>query len=163
MNRKRNYSAIVALIIAVVGGGIAAKNILEGRTAVNYASREQQLIVLINDYRSAHHLGKLIMNTQLGLSANEHSRDMLRKGYFDHRGFPQRVRKYRNASYVGENISWGTGGFGKPDGVLSLWRSSPPHKKVLLTARFTRIGVGMVEGKFFGQNGAVITTANFSN
>lgn len=163
VDKKKNYSVIVALIIAVIGGGVAAKNILEGKSAVSYASREQQLIVLINNYRVAHHLNRVTLSTGLSRSAREHSEDMLRNGYFDHRGFPQRVRKYRHASYVGENISWGTGDFGKPKGTLSLWQSSPPHKKILLTARFTRVGVGMVSGTFFGQGNAVITTANFSN
>lgn len=163
MNKKRNYSVIVALIIAVIGGGVAAKNILEGKSAVSSASREQQLIVLINNYRVSHHLHRVTLSNGLTLSARAHSRDMLANGYFDHRGFPQRVRKYRHASYVGENIAWGTGDFGEPSGVLSLWRSSPPHKKILLTARFTRVGVGIASGTFFGQSDAVLTTANFSN
>lgn len=159
----KNLSIIIALLIAIVGGSIVAKNILEGKTASTTASKEQQLVVLINNYRKTHHLKALTINPGLSSAAREHSQDMLDKGYFDHRGFPQRVRKYRNANYVGENIAWGTGGYGDPSGVLSLWRSSPEHNKIMLTARFSHVGVGMISGTFSNQRNAVVTTADFSN
>lgn len=102
------------------------------------------------------------MSVGLTRAAVEHSQDMINRDYFDHSGFPQRVRRYKAASYLGENIAYGSGGFAQPSGILSLWRASPPHKKILLTAKFRQVGIGMATGDLFGQT-ETATTADFSS
>lgn len=155
---------LLAMFIAIIVGGVVAKHILEGTSGVVSArTHEAEVVKLINKYRIAHHLHILTPSNALHASALEHSQDMVANSYFDHRGFPERVRRHRNATLVGENIAYGGGQYGTPSGTLTLWKNSPPHNKVLLTAKFRRVGVGVVIGVFLGTSDAVVTTANFSS
>lgn len=184
----KNVSVAAALVVALVGGGYAAKSLVEGGAATNQAVAlscpgaapgwkggvsgakiltthpvtETRLLTLINNYRVANGLKKVTLSVNLGYAARFHSADMQKKGYFDHGLFSQRLARYTPSQCIGENLAWGTGDFGRGPGILSLWKSSPAHRKVLLTPGFTRVGIGVRTGMFMGQKNATIATVDFS-
>ena len=92
---------------------------------------------------------------------------MLKRGYFEHDGpnesFDKRIRRFLKSPLVGENIAWGTGRYGTPEGIVSLWMHSPTHRKIILMPSLNRVGLGVATGSFQGNAGAVMATADFSS
>jgi uncharacterized protein YkwD len=130
------------------------------------SSSETQVLSLINQIRADHGLAKLTMNSSLRSAAKAHSTDMLRNGYFEHDGptesWDARVSRYLKAPMVGENIAWGQGSSGTAQGIVTQWMQSPPHRAIILTPGFKRIGVSMATGTFNGTPGATMATADFA-
>jgi uncharacterized protein YkwD len=130
------------------------------------ASSESRVLVLINQVRHEHGLGALTPSTALRGSAREHSADMLDHGYFRHDSatetFDKRIRRHLASPLVGEDIAWGTGSYGTPAGLVSLWMHSPAHRHIILMASLHRIGLGIATGTFQGMPGAVMATADFA-
>ena len=91
---------------------------------------------------------------------------MLARQYFEHDApnetFDHRIRRHLNSPLVGENIAWGTGRYGTPQGLVRLWMNSPTHRHIILTRELRRIGLGVAIGKFDGSPGAAMATADFS-
>ena len=89
---------------------------------------------------------------------------MLAHGYFRHDSttetFDKRIRRHVASPLVGENIAWGTGSYGTPEGLVSLWMHSPDHRHIILMASLHRIGLGIATGSFKGVPGAVMATAD---
>ena len=52
----------------------------------------------------------------------------------------QRLRRYVHSKMVGENLAWMQGCDGQT--VVQMWLNSPPHRQVMLTRAFRRVGVG---------------------
>ena len=73
-----------------------------------------------------------------------------------------RVGRYLKSSLVGEDIAWGTGSYGTPEGIVSQWMHSAPHRHIILMAGMHRVGLGITTGTFSGTRGAVMATADFS-
>lgn len=130
------------------------------------SSSEHQVLRLLNDIRRQHGLSTLTASTQLRNAARSHSDDMIRHHYFDHdspsEAWDVRVRRYMNSSLVGEDIAWGTGSYGSPEGIVSLWMHSAPHRHVILMSDMHHVGLGISSGTFDGTPGAVMATADFS-
>ena len=103
---------------------------------------------------------------QLRNAARSHSDDMIAQGYFDHdspnEAWDVRVGRYLKSSLVGEDIAWGTGSYGTPEGIVSQWMHSAPHRHIILMAGMHRVGLGITTGTFSGTRGAVMATADFS-
>ena len=91
---------------------------------------------------------------------------MIAHGYFDHdspnEAWDVRVGRYLKSSLVGEDIAWGTGSYGTPEGIVSQWMHSAPHRHIILMAGMHRVGLGITTGTFSGTGGAVMATADFS-
>ena len=64
---------------------------------------------------------------------------------------------------VGENIAWGQGSYGTPEGIVSQWMHSATHRAIILTPGLHRIGLGLATGSFQGSAGAVMATADFAS
>jgi uncharacterized protein YkwD len=160
--RKILLSLVVILAIAVVPA--------VGQAATKKASRavsgEQQVLLLLNEIRQQHGLSDFTANTQLRNAARFHSVDMLQNSYFDHdsraEAWDVRVGRYIKAPLIGEDLAWGTGSYGTPEGIVSQWMHSPVHRAVILTAGLHRIGIGLATGTFEGSAGAVMATADFA-
>ena len=122
--------------------------------------------MLLNEIRHEHGLSAFTPSIALRGAAREHSSDMLTHGYFEHNSpsesFDKRIRRYLKSPLVGENIAWGTGRYGSPEGLVSLWMHSPEHRRIILMASLHRIGLGIATGSFKGIPGAVMATADFS-
>jgi uncharacterized protein YkwD len=57
-----------------------------------------------------------------------------------HGDFGRRVRRYVRTRKVGENLAWRIGC--EPGAIVSMWLHSAPHRKIMLSRSFRRIGVG---------------------
>lgn len=156
-------TSLIALALTLVA--------LIGATAAHAAtfkpSTEAKVIVLINQIRAQHGLHTLTPSGSLQRAARFHSNDEMARGYFAHdstnESWSTRVERYTKRSLIAENICYGTVGWAKPAGIVSLWMASPPHRKIILTPSLRRIGVGVAMGTFQGQAGTGMTTADFSS
>ena len=124
---------------------------------------ERSLLVSINNVRAAHGVPPLRIDRKLERAARAHSRDMVRRGYFEHGNFAARVARFgARGPLLGENIAWGTGRRGTAAGVVEAWLASPPHRANLLRPGFRPIGIGRIVGRFNGLGGARVITADFA-
>jgi|SRR4051812_28925718 uncharacterized protein YkwD len=82
--------------------------------------------------RAGHNLTSFTANTQLRNAARARSSDMLANGYFEHDGLKEtwdaRIARYLKAPLTGEDIAWGSGSYGTPEGIVSQWMHSPTHR-----------------------------------
>ena len=121
---------------------------------------ERTVIRAINRARAAHGLRGLRANRRLARAADSHSRDMLRSDFFSHGAFAQRVRRYASFRRIGETIAMTTRCSART--VVRMWLNSPPHRAVLLSGRFRRVGVGRRLGRL-GASRACLVTADFAS
>ena len=99
----------------------------------------------INRIRHAHGLHRLRPAFSLFASAGLYSHRMMRSDYFGHLS---RIPVASNWRAAGETLEWHRGWRLRPRLVVSLWMHSPAHRAILLSSRFTRIGVGRARGRY---------------
>ena len=105
----------------------------------------QEVIDLTNEQRKQNGLPALKADAQLSGVAQKKSVDMQQNGYFSHTsptyGSPFDMMRDQGVSYksAGENIAQGQQ---TPQEVVKAWMDSPGHRKNILSADFTHIGVG---------------------
>ncbi|ALC92237.1 sporulation protein [Bacillus sp. FJAT-18017] len=116
---------------------------------------EQQVVTLTNQERAKAGLPALKIDENLSKVAREKSRDMGAKNYFSHTsptyGSPFDMMKQFGISYrtAGENIAMGQR---TPQEVVTAWMNSEGHRKNIMSADFTHIGVGHIEnGNYWTQ------------
>ena len=161
--RKHTFVSLLATIALLAVPALAQAQ----SKASKLAGGEQQVLVLLNTIRQQHGLTPFSANAQLRNAARFHSSDMLQKDYFDHdsptQAWDARVRSYLKAPIVGEDLAWGAGSSGTPEGIVSQWMHSPVHRAIILTAGLHRVGIGFATGTFSGTPGAVMATADFAS
>ena len=119
---------------------------------------ELTLLAAINQVRTANGLSALRIDPRLQRAARSHSHDMVRRGYFAHGAFPQRMASFRvRGPKLGENLAWGSGHLSRASAMIAQWLASPPHRANLLRPGYRRIGIGRVRGRFAGLRAAVVT------
>jgi uncharacterized protein YkwD len=117
---------------------------------------EARLLDLVNRTRSRSGLRPLVMTHALQAVARAHSQDMAIRGYVGHNtpeGLSVRdrlARVIRPAIVVGENVATAR----TADQAHTVLVASPAHLHNILTARFHRVGIGIV---FEEQRGLIIT------
>lgn len=105
----------------------------------------QQVIDLTNAQRSKNGLPALLHDTKLSGVAQKKSVDMAQNNYFSHTsptyGSPFDMMRDFGVTYksAGENIAQGQR---TPQEVVNAWMNSEGHRKNILSANFTHIGVG---------------------
>lgn len=105
----------------------------------------QQVIDLTNAQRTKNGLPALKHDTQLSGVAQKKSADMAQNNYFSHTsptyGSPFDMMRDFGVTYksAGENIAQGQR---TPQEVVNAWMNSEGHRKNILSANFTHIGVG---------------------
>jgi uncharacterized protein YkwD len=144
------------------------------RTKSAMAVLEQGVIAGINQIRRGRGLRPLRNNARLAAAADFHSRDMARKGYFEHdsangTAFWRRIERfYPSRGFrswtVGENLLWGSQTYG-PGFAMREWMNSPPHRANILSREWREVGIGAVTvasapGEYRGR-AATILTADF--
>jgi uncharacterized protein YkwD len=91
----------------------------------------------------------------LGLAGAEHSQAMTTDHFFAHDGVDGTpVTRAQAFGYlkgarvwgIGEDLEWASGGLASPLAIVEGWMNSPEHRRVILTARFRQLGVGVVQG-----------------
>lgn len=110
-------------------------------------SMAEQVLSLVNNFRSLNSLAPVRLNSQLNAAALGHSRNMATQDFFSHNGkdgstFDQRIQSagYR-FSTAAENIAAGhTTAFA----VVNGWINSPGHRANMLNVNTQEIGVGHV-------------------
>jgi uncharacterized protein YkwD len=160
--RRISLTALVAATCCLVAPAVAA-----ARSGATYRSSSERVVfTLLNDIRRRHHLPPFTFSSALRSAAREHSADMLARQYFDHDApgetFDHRIRRHLDSPLVGENIAWGTGRYGTPEGLVRLWMHSAPHRHIILMRSLRRIGLGVAIGSFDGSPGAAMATADFA-
>ena len=118
-------------------------------------SYEEEVIRLVNEIRVQNGLGAFKTNWELSRVARYKSQDMHDNRYFSHTsptyGSPFDMMKSFGISYrtAGENIAMG---YRTPQAVVDGWMNSEGHRKNILDASFTQIGVGYVaDGNYWTQ------------
>ena len=81
-------------------------------------------------------------------SARSYARQMMRSDYFGHQARIPVSSRYRMA---GETLAWHSGWRLSPRQTVWQWMGSPPHRALLLSPTFTRIGVGNARGNYGGR------------
>jgi len=104
---------------------------------------ELAIVRVMNSVRATNGVPPLRIGRALSRAARSHSVDMVRRGYFDHGPFVQRLRQFGvRAPYVGENLASGTRPLSAA-AIVQIWIGSPPHRQNLLDRSFRRVGVGV--------------------
>jgi uncharacterized protein YkwD len=157
---------LVPSLLAVLGCAVAAAA-FPATAAARLSHSERTMIRLVNDIRSRHSLGPVYASRALNRAAESHSRDMLRRDFFDHSSsdgtpFDRRVRRYANARMVGETLAALGQRRGGASTVVRMWMESPPHRAVLLGSGFRRIGIARRWGTL-GSTGQAVVTADFAS
>ena len=110
----------------------------------------------INKIRRAHGVAGLRPSLYLFDSATRYARRMMRGDYFGHQA---RIPVKGSWSSAGETLAWHAGWRLHPRRTVARWMRSAPHRAVLLSSRFTRLGVGRARGRF-GSSRATIWVAH---
>jgi uncharacterized protein YkwD len=129
--------------VAMVRRGLtAALLVIAVLPAVASAASRSELSIVhaINHARARHHLPGLHLNRALARAAEAHSSEMARSGLMSHGAFEQRLRSYIHSRDVGENLAWARRC--NAHRVVSMWMHSAPHRSVMLSRRFRKVGVG---------------------
>ena len=139
MEREARLRRIAALLVVSVGLGVA----LSATPAM--AAPEVKMFKTINEIRRAHGLAKLRPSFSLFVSSKLYARRMMRSDYFGHQARIPVASRFRAA---GETLAWHRGWRLSPRRTVRRWMASPPHRAVLLSSRYTRVGVGRARGRF---------------
>jgi uncharacterized protein YkwD len=152
---RRILSVVVAvLIFCLAGPSAATADTIPPVSAPNLpgpalspSSHELAILRAVNQVRAAHGRRPLTLGPALHRAARAHSVDMVRRGYFDHGAFVQRLRRFGvRARALGENLAYATEPGFSAAVVIQMWMTSPGHRTVLLDRSFSRIGVGVAGG-----------------
>jgi uncharacterized protein YkwD len=129
------------------------------------------VVTATNDIRRNRGLPPLKVSAKLEAAADQHSKDMGRRGYFAHESadgsaFWKRVQEFYSqgeASYwaVGENLIWSSPEL-SVDGAMKGWMDSPGHRDNILGKEWREIGCASVHldsapGVYGGRKVVIIT------
>ncbi|HEY7706801.1 MAG TPA: CAP domain-containing protein [Gaiellaceae bacterium] len=140
------------------------------------AALESSVVARMNAVRRSRGLRPLRLNPRLRSAALFHSRDMGRRGYFEHDSlsgtpFWRRIERFYpsrgfDAWTVGENLLWGSDTYSASFAVRE-WMNSPPHRQNLLSRSWREVGIGAAyfahaPGEYDGRP-VTIVTADFGS
>jgi uncharacterized protein YkwD len=151
---------LAAFVATPITGTAAAAPSLDGK--------ERAIVRAINRKRSKNGLAKVRSSARLARAADFHSWEMLDANYFAHESrdggsFDRRVRRFADRRAVGETLAMLGSCRGKSAGkVVRMWMSSPPHRAILLSSSYRRVGIGKRTGSL-GGNRACLVTADFAS
>ena len=131
------------------------KYVNDGSTAYQVSAYEKEVLRLVNIERAAAGLKPLTLHTELSKVARIKSQDMKNNNYFDHNspvyGTPSEMMEKFGIRYTAaaENIAMG---YFTPAVVVEGWMNSSGHRKNIMNANFTHIGIGHVaSGNYWTQ------------
>jgi len=142
------------MLIRLLIAALVASALFTG--AASASPRQAAIVRLLNEARAEHGLAPLHRDARLAHAAVRHSRDMVAHRYFAHESrngarFSSRIAATgympeRGRWWVGENLAWGRDGDAAPESIVLAWLRSPTHRRVLLGARYRRVGIGVARG-----------------
>ena len=164
---------VVAVLASAASANAARCANAHANPAEHPRAAHRATLCLLNRERAAHGLRPLRANGALASAARGHSRDMVRRSFFDHTApgnvtFVDRIRRAnyspRGSWSVGENLAWGSGSLATPASIVAGWMRSPGHRANILNGRFRSIGLGIARGvpinasAAMARSGATYTT-----
>jgi uncharacterized protein YkwD len=114
----------------------------------------------LNRVRARHHLPSVRTDGRLNGAAVGWSRSMVRAGGIGHGAWASRViAAAGRGSSVGEVVGWLVHRDPRGEAVSMVrdWLHSPPHRHVMLSRGFRRVGIGRATGPMQGLSAAVYT------
>lgn len=138
------------------------------------ASDRDATLRALNAARARHGAAPLRLDALLNRAARRHSREMVQRRFFAHESrdgarFSARIaatgwmRRHRRW-HVGETLAWGWGTSATPAAVIDAWLRSASHRRIALSARYRRVGIGIVRGTPMAGTPAGLTyTADFGS
>lgn len=145
---------LVALACAAAAAAPAGARVSDRtRSVAARDALEADVLAQLNQVRAQRGLAPLRLSRALGVAADAHSRDMAKRGYFDHDGpggwtFAKRMNRwYPQGSHrlwsAGENLLWYS-----PDvdaaAVVRMWMKSPGHRRNILFAQWREVGLSAI-------------------
>lgn len=124
---------------------------------------ERAIVRSIDHHRAGYGLRPLRAAPSLARAADFHTREMLAGNYFAHNSrnggsFATRIHRFTRARAVGETLAWTTRcGRRAARRIVSMWMHSPPHRAILLSRTFHRVGIGLRVGSLGGGRVCVVT------
>ena len=155
-SRISRYAALLALALCIPGAAPAqaagCENTDQAPTEATVDETRDAVLCLLNRERTRRHMAKLRENSRLRRAAQEHTRDMVQREFFEHvsPGGGTMLDRLKKTGYVdgggwtiGENIAWGTGQLATPASIVRSWMRSPGHRANILRRRFREVGIGI--------------------
>jgi uncharacterized protein YkwD len=116
----------------------------------------EALVCEIGRIRARRDAPRLRENDRLDLAMERHATDMFERKYFSHTspgggdlgdrarraGYAKRTCSWR----VGEILAWGVGERSTAAATVTAWLNSPSHRRILISGRYSDLGVGLVAG-----------------
>jgi uncharacterized protein YkwD len=162
----------VALLTSALGCLLAATFSVPASAVAGPArldNRERAMIRGINAQRAHYGLARVSVSKPLSRAADYHSWEMLDANYFAHNSrdggpFDERVRRFAHKRALGETLAMIGGGCGSGSAhrFVRMWMDSPPHREILLSSTYRRIGIGKRSGTL-GSTHACVVTADFGS
>lgn len=152
--------AVLGLTFLVAVSPAAAAGPRLGRT-------ERAIVRSIDRHRADHGLRALRASSALARAADFHSREMLAADYFAHSSrnggsFATRIQRFVRARQIGETLALLSSCRYRPvHRVVSMWMHSSPHRAILLSRGFRRVGIGLRTGRM-GSHRVCVVTADFA-
>jgi uncharacterized protein YkwD len=166
-------AAAAAMLIPASAGASNCPNADALPTQISIPAYNDAIHCLLDETRQSNGLRPLFSDDNLAAAAEGHSISMKTESYFGHdspdggafsdriagTGFMRGARRW----LVGENIAWGSIALGTPQGLMTGWMNSPPHRANILEATYREIGVATVWGSPANPNmpAAAIVTTDF--
>ncbi len=165
--------AIASTAAAAVPGGLVAPASVcpdQEKLGAPTTAQESAMLCMTDFARAQAGLGELAPVEALEQSAGDKGGDILRCDSFSHfacgREFTYWMRQTGYISSqcwrVGENLAWGTAGYGTVRSIFRAWMSSPEHRENILDD-FTQIGISLRIGTLAGQAGTHVWTEHFGS
>jgi uncharacterized protein YkwD len=164
----------IALPAAAEGSGqlIAPVSICpgQGRLDAPAEAQESTMRCMTNFARAQAGEAGVATVQELEQSAGDKADDILRCDSFSHfacgRDFTYWMQQVGYTSSqcwrVGENLAWGTDGYGSVRAIFRAWMNSPGHRENIL-GNFTQIGIGLRIGTLAGQPKTHVWTQHFGS
>jgi uncharacterized protein YkwD len=125
---------LAALLLACLGAPSSAF------ASSRHDTTESSIIRAMNGVRANYGLPRLHTSRGLARAADAHSATMQRSNSLGHGAYSSRIRRYVRTRRVGENVAWMAGC--NANAIVQMWLNSAPHRRVMLSKSFRRIGVG---------------------
>jgi uncharacterized protein YkwD len=116
-------------------------------TSAAAGSTRRAMVHCINAARAKHGLPKLRTSRSLRHSSSAFARWMIRHDRFGHRSHVSVSRRWR---FAGEALAMHTGWRAGVHGTVRQWLHSPGHRAIVLSKRFSYVGVGLSRGRLGG-------------
>jgi uncharacterized protein YkwD len=159
--------AVAVVVLSCAASALACAGAETGPAGQSEHSYADAIVCLVNHQRARMGLSAVVTEARLARAASRFSITMVKEGFFGHVApdgstVADRVRRAGyHRSTVAETLGWGSGRLARPAAIVAGWMASPPHRSIVLGARFRKLGVGSATEPGPGGMVAATVTADF--